>query len=66
MASEWTINQLKTFHVEFDAADTDKSGKLRFREVVFLLAKNGFRGNYQEAKVSEENTVLTKIFSHLF
>lgn len=50
MASEWTINQLKQFHFQFDAADEDGSGKLRFREVVFLLKDNGFRGNYAEAK----------------
>lgn len=50
MASEWVVNQLKTFHVEFDSADTEKTGKLRFRDIVFLLARNGFRGKYKEAK----------------
>ncbi|GAB1598015.1 16 kDa calcium-binding protein-like [Argonauta hians] len=50
MASQWTVEQLKKFNVDFDEADTDKSGTLRFREVVLLLTKNGHRGGYNEAK----------------
>ncbi|CAE1317954.1 CPK [Acanthosepion pharaonis] len=35
---------------QFDSADTEKTGKLRFRDIVFLLARNGFRRKYNEAK----------------
>ncbi|XP_029643333.1 16 kDa calcium-binding protein [Octopus sinensis] len=50
MASEWTVGKLKEFNVDFDEADKDKNGTLRFKEIVDLLSKNGYRGDYGQTK----------------
>lgn len=51
VGEDWVAKQLEKYALNFDEADTDKNGSLRFREIVFALVKGGFRGSYNEAKV---------------
>lgn len=63
MASSWTRDTIHKYGLQFDEADTDKSGNLKYREVVTVLVKSGFRGRDAEVKVRGKQ-LSPVIFSH--
>ncbi|KAL5005997.1 hypothetical protein ScPMuIL_017155 [Solemya velum] len=45
----WTERQLSSYGIDFDKADKDKSGTLKFDEVLAVLKASGFRGSDEDA-----------------